>query len=245
MQSTLDFWPHPANLPGPMASLAQLLANHGRILLLDAAATTVQVGLLRTDQPDLWKTAETESGTALFTGAASCLAEAGLRMNEIAAFAFCEGPGSMLGIRIAAMAIRTWQAEKPRPAYAYGSLQVIATALAAVEPAPFSVIADARRESWHCLSVDRHGAVAPLRRVPTADLATGSEPLFQPRAFRAWAPAPRPASDCPYGVGDLLGTLRHKDLFTRTAEPDAFQHEAPSYRKWSSQVHSAESAARP
>jgi tRNA threonylcarbamoyladenosine biosynthesis protein TsaB len=227
-----------------MASLAQLLAHHGSILLLDAASKTVQVGLLRQDGTGVWRNSESESGKALFTGVDACLKTAGLRMADVAAFAFCDGPGSTLGIRTAAMAIRTWQAEKARPAYGYGSLQLIARALAASATAPFTVIADARRDTWHGVSVDSTGATGPLARMATGDLAATSGSLYQPVSFRSWAPSPRPTLDVSYHVAELLAALRDQDIFQPSSEPDAFLHEAPSYKKWSSQVHSAATAPR-
>jgi len=228
-----------------MATLAQLLASHGCILVLDAASANVQVGLLRRGAPPVWQRSPEESGRALFTGTEACLRDTGLGWPEVRAFLFCEGPGSMLGVRTAAMAIRTWQVESPRPAYRYQSLAILAHQLqVAGSPAPFSVIADARRESWHRLTVGATG-VGKLERVATPVLASSGELLFQPAAFRSWARPPRAARDCAYDVAALLAATGDLDLFTPTDAPDTFQHEAPVYKKWSAQVHSAATASRP
>src|SRR5258708_30764565 len=105
-----------------MSSLTQLLASHGRLLVLDASSTRVQVGLLRTGIPALWRGFDAEAGTGNFAGTEAVLQEAGSMLADIGAFVFCEGPGSMLGTRTVAMALPTWQVLKPRPAYAYQSL---------------------------------------------------------------------------------------------------------------------------
>ncbi len=226
-----------------MATLAQLLAHHRCILVVDAASTSVQTGLLRAGENALWRSAEGEAGQLVFQQAESCLQESGIRLADVSAFIFCEGPGSMLGIRTAAMALRTWQALHPRPAYRFQSLPLLAHFLArAGSPRPFTLIADARRESWHAVTADAAGVIAPLRRAPAAEIAAGTEPLWQPSAFRAWAPSPRSAQDCPYRLSDLLAQLAHLDLFAETPRPDAFQHEAPEYKRWSAEVHSAASA---
>lgn len=226
-----------------MATFAQLLAHHRCILVVDASSTHVQTGLLRAGQPAVWRIAEGEAGQLLFQQAEACLNEAGLRLAAVDAFIYCEGPGSMLGIRTAAMALRSWQALHARPAYCFRSLALLAHSLAlAGTPRPFSVIADARRDTWHTMTVDAAGAVGPLRRASSSTLAAGAEPLWQPATFRSWAPAPRATQDCPYHLPDLLAALPDLDLFTETTLPDAFQHEAPEYKKWSAEVHSAASA---
>jgi tRNA threonylcarbamoyladenosine biosynthesis protein TsaB len=219
-----------------MAALAQLLASHASILVLDAASTSVQVGLLRVGREATWRESPDEAGKALFVLADSCLREAGLRLNDVAAFVFCEGPGSMLGIRTAAMAIRTWQTEKPRPAYRYQSLTLLAHELRRTgEPPPFSVIADARRDTWHRVLVEDF--VSSLERIPTAELAASDEPLWQPVTFRTWSPSPRAVRDIAYPAGRLLAAHDGLDLFASAEAPDAFQHTAPEYKKWSAQIH--------
>lgn len=228
-----------------MPSLTQLLANHRSLLVLDAASTAVQVGLLRAGSPAVWRyTADAEAGTALFASSQAVLHEAGIKMEDVGAFVFCEGPGSMLGTRTVAMALRTWQVLKPRPAYAYQSLTLLAHDIVVVTGVrgPFSVITDARRESWNRVAVTADDAVQPLQRVSAADLAAGSEPLYSPPVFRAWATPPRKTRDYPYNVEALLKGHADRDLFRAVDAPDAFQHEAPEYKKWSAQVHSAATA---
>lgn len=226
-----------------MATLAQLLASHGCILVLDAASTTVQVGLLRTGAPAVWHTSPDEASKALFACSDACLREVGLKLDDVRAFVFCEGPGSMLGVRTVAMAIRTWQATLSRPAYRYQSLVLLAHELKRTgTPAPFSVIADARRDTWHNVVVTAAGQISPLRRTAAAELAASADTLFQPTAFRAWAPSPRATQDCAYHVAQLFAAHDEETLFTATDAPDAFQYEAPEYKKWSAQVHSAATA---
>jgi tRNA threonylcarbamoyladenosine biosynthesis protein TsaB len=230
-----------------MAALTQLLASHGCILVLDAASTTVQVGLYRPAANPVWKQSPEEAGQSLFANTESCLREAGCNLDDVGAFVFCEGPGSMLGIRTAAMAIRTWQSVKHRPAYRYQSLVLLAVELRrASATLPFSVVADARRDTWHCVSVpDPAGAGPTLRRVNAGDLAASGETLYQPASFRAWVSPPRATLNCEYEAARLFAAHAHLDLLTATDAPDAFQYEAPVYKKWSAQVHRLATTARP
>lgn len=224
-----------------MSSLTQLLASHGRLLVLDAASTRVQVGLLRSGAPALWRGFDGEAGTGIFAGTEAVLREAGGKLEDIGAFVFCEGPGSMLGTRTVAMALRTWQVLKPRPAYAYQSLAVAGYLAWTQSPRSFAVIADARRDTWHVQAVGADGRLAPLQRVAVATLPPGE--LLTPENFRAWAPLPRPAATASYDLAKIFPTLGDGDYFRPVEAPDAFQHEAPEYKKWSAQVHSAATAS--
>ena len=224
-----------------MATLAQLLATHGCILVLDAASSTVQVGLLRAGSAPLWQNSPEESGQSLFTCTAACLAAAGLGLRDVRAFVFCEGPGSMLGVRTAAMAIRTWQSEMPRPAYRYQSLALAAHAVWSQKPGQnFAVIADARRETWHCQTVGVDGGMSALQRLPLAALPTLA--LYTPGNFRAWSALPAAVAPCSYDLAGIFPTVADSDYFLPTSAPDAFQHEAPDYKKWSAHTHSAATA---
>lgn len=229
----------------PVPSVVQLLASHGSLLLLDAAATTVHTGLLRRGEAAVWERSEREAGWALFAGAEACLRRAGLGLPEVGALVFCAGPGSMLGARTAAMAIRAWQVATPRPAYHYLSLVLLARGLGRDGQGPCAVLADARRQTWHVVRVAADGRRGELHRVGAAELAAGGEPLVQPAGFRAWAAAPRPAREVVYDPPELFARLAEEDLLAATERPDGFQHEAPVYQRWTAQVHRAAPAVAP
>lgn len=199
----------------------------------------MQAGILRENAEPIWERSPDESGKAVFVLTQRCLESAGLPFSAIGGFIYCEGPGSMLGIRTVAMAIRTWQAAAaaPVPAYRYQSLTLVAQELKRRgTPAPFAVIADARRDSWHAVSVTAD-CNSLLQRIESAALAMRSDPLFQPAGFRAWTPPPREVRETPYDVGAMFAAHADEGLFDEAAAPDAFQYEAPEYKKWTAQVH--------
>lgn len=207
-----------------MPGLRQLLAAHAPLLILDAASARIQVGALRADGSSEWQASDEEAGVGLF----ACLEKLSLRPEGAAAFVFCEGPGSVLGIRTAAMAIRAWCVLQPRPVFAYSSLALVAHALA--DPSA-AVIADARRESWHHFQLGRG-----LRRIPMSEL-TGD--VIMPEHFRNWSLLPPNVRRTPYSVDELLTAAPDADLFRETPSPDAFLHEEPSYVTWTPRIHQA------
>ncbi|HXA15320.1 MAG TPA: peptidase M22 [Opitutaceae bacterium] len=215
-----------------MPSLRELITTHAPLLLLDAASTRVQVALFGSNGVARWAVADDEAGVALFRGVESL----GVDLAQVRAFAFCEGPGSILGIRTAAMALRTWNMLTPRPVFAFRSLEIVAHDLARRESLEnFSIIADARRGAWHCVEVHA-GATGPLRRVNATELAGA---LFMPENFRTWAALPAETRTTGYDLATLLPRVAEAELFRATEAPDAFLHEDPSYQTWTPRIHSA------
>jgi tRNA threonylcarbamoyladenosine biosynthesis protein TsaB len=209
-----------------MPSLSQILKEHSPLLLIDAASARIQVGLLAAGASPRWSSRSDEAGVGIF----ECLDELNAAIDSVRSFAFCEGPGSILGIRISAMALRTWNAIQPRPTFGYFGLAVVAQAMGRPDVA---VIADARRGLWHRLFLG--GALA---RVPASEL-TGE--LVTPEGFRHWDPLPPGVIQAQYDLADLFTreTVAGADLFRPAESPDAFLHQEPSYAKWVPHIHSA------
>jgi len=206
-----------------MPSLRQL-ERFAPLLLIDAASSRVQVGLVGPDGVGSWQTSDDEAGVAVFAG----VEKLGIDLGAVKAFAFCDGPGSVLGIRTVAMALRTWCVLEPRPVFAYCSLAVVAHAIGRND---VGVIADARREAWHHYQIGRG-----LRRVPATEL---DGDLVMPENFRAWAPLPANVRHVPYALAELWPRVADVDLLMETNAPDAFLHEEPSYVTWTPQIHRA------
>jgi tRNA threonylcarbamoyladenosine biosynthesis protein TsaB len=207
-----------------MPTLRELVAAHAPLLILDAASAVVQVGLFESEDRQRWQTVDGEAGVGIF----HCVEKLGVNLGEVRGFAFCEGPGSVLGIRTSAMAVRTWCVLQSRPVFAFLSLAVVAHALGRDE---VSVIADARRDSWHVYQMERG-----LRRVPSVDLRGE---FVMPENFRNWSELPSNVSRVPYSLADLLPRVADAPLFRVTDAPDAFLHEEPSYVTWTPQIHRA------
>jgi tRNA threonylcarbamoyladenosine biosynthesis protein TsaB len=206
-----------------MPSLRQLRAEFASMLLIDAASSRIQVGWL-TSSGDRWQICDDEAGVGVFAAIESLQID----LAKVDAFIFCEGPGSILGIRTVSMAVRTWNVFSPRPVFAYQGLALVAHALGRED---VTVIADARRDSWHTFR-----AGGKLERVPASDL-TGT--LVTPDGFRNWSALPIGVTPVSYVVADLLSNTAGQNLFRTTESPDAFLHQEPSYVTWSPQIHRA------
>jgi tRNA threonylcarbamoyladenosine biosynthesis protein TsaB len=221
-----------------MVSLNQLLKSHAQVLLIDSASATVQIGLWQNGRLSSWRKNTGEAGEQIFTGVDEVLRQAAVTLQSVDAFVFCDGPGSVLGIRTAAVALRTWSVLRERPCYAFCGLSVVAEHWARIKGRRhFAVIADARRDSWHHVDVDAAGTLSELKRVPTASL---SGDLLMPEGFRHWS-TPPPVETVSYALERLLPPISDSPLFQPAPAPDAFLHEEPVYQTWTPQVHRAPS----
>lgn len=241
MSALADSAAQPPAAPAATLSLAAIVATHSSVLVLDPCTIHVQAGVLRSGLTPLWHSGGDDSSIHLFAAAESCLRAADLAPGRVGAYVFCEGPGSQLGIRTAAMALRTWQAlrSSPAPVFAYRSLRVAALAHARHQPGPFAVVADARRDSWHAVRVAADGTASPVLRVARAELAEWPEPLFTPAGFRAWAQPPRPAGTCDYDCASMFANLGELPLLHAVADPEPWLSAPITYKTWTGERHRA------
>jgi tRNA threonylcarbamoyladenosine biosynthesis protein TsaB len=209
-----------------MPSLSQILRDYSRLLLIDASSGTIQVGLLGSQDKPRWASRTQDAGVGLF----ECVDELDVEIDSVGSFAFCEGPGSILGIRTSAMALRMWNVLRPRSTFAYVGLAVVARAVARPEVA---FIADARRGLWH-----RQTMGGKLERVPASELAGE---LMTPEGFRHWDPLPPGTSTTRYDLAKIFSMppVYDADLFREAPSPDAFLHREPEYAKWTPHIHRA------
>jgi tRNA threonylcarbamoyladenosine biosynthesis protein TsaB len=216
-------------------SLRQLLARHPSLLVIDTCSTRVEASVWRgaSGVPESIAALDGEASSALPAVVAKALEEAALPLRSLDAIAFCSGPGSVLGIRLAAASLRAWRALRPDLAlYAYPSLPLLATNHPAL-----AIIADARRETWHAVKA---GSPATLLRVPSAEVP-GLGPIGTPASFRRWSSLPEGTlvAELHYAPAALLAASPDAAFFEPAAEPDAFMHETPAYATWTPQIHRA------
>ncbi len=208
------------------------------VLGVDTCSTRVEVALWLgpATEPAHAIALDGEASAALPAAVARVLAAAGRGVRDLDAAAFCAGPGSVLGVRLAAATLRAWRAVRPELAlYSYLSLPPLAVAHPGL-----TILADARRDTWHAV---RPGAPHAVQRLATAELAAAA-PLATPAFFRRWStlPADLTPTELPWSAAALLAAAPDEDFFQAAPEPDAFQHEAPSYVAWTPHVHRAPAA---
>ena len=211
--------------------------RYARTLLVDASSYRVQVGLMGDRSWEVFYCSDTESLEAIFEGVAHCLKSAVIRLEQLHAFALCSGPGSVLGIRLAAMAVQTWRRIHPDEEailYDYRSLEAVAAILMHSGAAtPFHVLATLSQHMWYCLTVQdivRTGSIQSLCERDLKALPGKHYHLIQRRN----GPAP-PVSAEPlaYDLSSLPVVMDANGGIFRTVQtPEFFADGRLLYRKW-------------
>lgn len=212
----------------------------GPFLVLDAAMPTLSVGIWEKGR---WRALETSDNGALETLTAmvrNCLCMCDCSLADIKGFLYCEGPGSLLSLRVAVMALRTWQslATAPPPIYAYRSLELAARALLHIyEAGPdFAILAPARRRLWWHLPC-RNGATAELREISSEKAHQLSSPLYYLPQRKAWQAPPPHAAVMDYDLSRFAPLLDQPGLSHPAPSTPIFPADAPEYVKWQGNRH--------
>jgi tRNA threonylcarbamoyladenosine biosynthesis protein TsaB len=165
------------------------------------------------------------------------LADAKLPLADIRSFALCVGPGSVLGIRIAALAVRSWSALEPRPIFVWESLAALArSALVAGEQGPFLVAVESRLKRWHALEISADGTLGSPFEAEAAQLNSAGRRVLAssdaaPGVLTSYVVAPPPWSSLPTFFAQQ-GFLREEP------RPDAL-NVANDFATWSGERHRA------
>jgi tRNA threonylcarbamoyladenosine biosynthesis protein TsaB len=205
-------------------------------LVLDGSARVgVRVGVLREGR---WLgEAVTDEGAleATFACAEQALRVAGLSLAEIRSFAVCVGPGSILGIRVTALAARTWATLEPRPIFVWESLVAVAqAALVAGQSTPFVVALESRLRRWNTLVVtaaSEPGTVS--EREAEQVVALGWPIVSTSESAQAVFPSVRLL---PTPWATLPTLLADADLLRPDAKPEAL-NPAADFATWDGQRH--------
>ena len=211
------------------------------LLFLDASSLQVQVGILRGFEWLAFCECEREALDSLFSGIKGCLNSAKLRLEDLRGFVFCEGPGSVLGIRLAAMAINGWRSLPSHckaPVFAYYSLEAAAHLLLqrGVQP-PFSLISDYRRDLWNLITVFCDGGVSALSRVRAEEVRMLDQSLFYLNQRKQNNPPPSSIRNCNYTFAAAPRIFEESGLLRRVDGALPYSPEKPSYAKWNAQRH--------
>lgn len=214
--------------------------TEGFVLALDTGGYQTQVGLLH--QGD-WKGRLASPDPALeslFPMVRSLLTENRLHFDDLKAFLFCDGPGSILGLRIAASAISGWQrlVRHPLPILHYHSLELLRRHLIEAGADPGGVaFTDFRRQRWLGMRLKHSGAIMEwshqdLDRIP-------AEQRYYLPQRRGWGRPTVSHREVAYPFDELprrilepgFGVVRHMPELALPGKND--------YRRWSASRHRA------
>ena len=216
------------------------------ILILDASSKRVWVGVKPSANELVWEASEEDPSKSLFTLIRKVLQKTGLGLSQIGSVAFCEGPGSMLGIRTATMTLRAWKAIKlpaTKHLFAFSSLAIGGRLLETMERSSEEclLIIDARRDSWHAIPYPTPPD-AEIEIIENEKLASESRTLVTLDSFACWTKTDAKLVSIPY----LPQTAFENDLafghLRSVAEATPLSIRPSDFKKWIPKIHSAQAS---
>lgn len=179
---------------------------------------------------------------SLFDTVEAVLEKAGLELSQIRTFVYCEGPGSVLGLRLCAMAIETWRHihSAPSKLYGYNSLQFVAAALVQKEDkqAESLLITDWKKDYWNSLKI-LPGAVGEVHPIHASELAEWQGPLYHLPARKGWQKPPANAIEICYEPECLTQLLQFPGLLQARDQVELYNSGTNTFQKWTPERHRA------
>ena len=210
------------------------------LLLLDASTSVVQVGILYNGNWLAFCENKNESLNAIFIDTAKCLKKAQISMSQINGFLICEGPGSVLGLRLIIMAIKTWQSvllPQPSKVYLYRNLEIAAQLLLMqnVSP-PFHLISAFKKNIWNLITIKNHSNIQNLKPVNTQSLKILSDPVWYIRQRKDVYP-PRRVREFKYSLKLLPLLNKPYSFFHEIDDISKINIGKVDFPKWKNERH--------
>lgn len=207
-----------------------------RMLVIDSSSRRVCVGVFDSEGHLNTTSSEEDASVSLFPIIKDLFDESGTSLATLGSIAFCEGPGSMLGIRTAVMGIRTWQGAgflRDQSVFSFNSLNIGAEIVREAHPSEdrFLVATDARRNSWNTTRVEGPDADA-IRIIANADLEKDTLPLFSFHEFPTWTRTKAKIALLPYRPETVFASPTFPELLTPNPEVNPLNLRSMEFAKW-------------
>ena len=209
-------------------------------LVIDGSGSTVFAGVL--GQDGQWLASSEQAGApleSLFPTVEATLEAAQCSLPDIRSFIYCEGPGSVLGLRLCAMAIETWSRLYPESAnyYAYNSLQLTAALTCADTPGLDNalLVSDWKKGAWNAVKINQ-GHPGPTEVADDAMIAEWAGPLYHLPQRKGWQKPPPGATTVDYTPLRLPEAL---DRLKSTEGVELYASGINVFQKWTPERHRA------
>ncbi|MDE0577994.1 MAG: hypothetical protein OSB39_13690 [Opitutales bacterium] len=202
-----------------------------RLPLLVDASSQVQVGI--PDSKD-WLSLVREEKPALeslFVAIPKSLEEIDASISAIDAILFCEGPGSTLGLRVAATAVKTILREnEPSPTlFTYNALD-----LAAIMSNDFSrpILAPFRKGKRLLRSPISNSAIGSIEVLEEPISESLSKEALHLPSLRSWETLPEGLDVLDYDISRIAGLAGIAPILRPAEMPEVFTPLPAEFRKW-------------
>jgi tRNA threonylcarbamoyladenosine biosynthesis protein TsaB len=209
-------------------------------LVIDASGSSVFAGVLGKDGN--WLAQSAAEGAALeslFPTVDAILQATQLSFADLRSYIYCEGPGSVLGLRLCAMAIETWSRLYPASAHyhSYNSLQLCAALICADTPGigRALLVSDWKKGAWNAVTI-QDGRPGATDVADDAMIADWSGPLYHLPQRKGWQQPPANATAVDYHPARLPEVLH---LPTPSKGVELYASGINVFKKWTPERHRA------
>lgn len=214
-------------------------------LVIDGSGSAVFVGIL--DSELKWIAQTHQDGAPLeylFPTVKDTLESAGLKLCELRSFIYCEGPGSVLGLRLCAMAIETWSHLYPHTAkyFSYNTLQFCAQLISQnlATSAQALLVSDWKKGAWNAVIISS-GKPGTTTVMNDEAIAKFEGPVYHLPQRKGWQKPPENASTLNYKPEHLQTVLESDHLLTPTNGVELYSSGVNTFQKWTADRHRAPS----
>ena len=221
-----------------------MLPTNKASLVIDGSGIVVFAGLL--DDENQWLAKVESDGSPLeelFPLIEAVLTESALSLTDIGSYIYCMGPGSVLGIRLCAMAIQTWARLYPKSAqyYKYNSLQLSAHALLYATPdlEDALIVSDWKKGVWNALYI-RDGHVGETEIIDDSALINWENLIYHLPQRKGWQSPPNNVQTLRYDP-TIIDAIRDADgLLQITDRIELYGSGINTFQKWTPTRHRAQ-----
>ena len=223
--------------------MGNMLPSNKASLVIDGSGITVFAGLL--DAKNRWLAKAKRDGNPLeelFPVIEAVLAETGLSLRDIKSYIYCMGPGSLLGIRLCAMAIQTWARLYPKSFnfYKYNSLQLSAHGLLYATPdlKDALIVSDWKKGVWNALYI-RGGRVGATEVIDDSVLIDWENIIYHLPQRKGWQSPPDKVQTLIYDPSILNAIHDAEGLLQITDRIELYSSGINTFQKWTPVRHRA------
>ena len=201
-------------------------------LAVDASTSPIQVGIPSTSDWQVLHRVEAQALEGLFSATEKVLNDCGIKISKIKQVYFCEGPGSTLGLRLAAAFVRTlkWsQKSSGFKVFAYNALDlasILAPQKNAIIQAPFRV-------GFRFVRIPHIEAIKSEKKIIPEDEALAEYPnSYHLPDLRKRSKPVDPEKTLDYDLSLISGLDDLKTISKPCPDILPYNPKAPEFKKW-------------
>lgn len=218
----------------------------GSWIAIDASCPSLQVALFQEGK----LIDQTQTPTAAMEGLLHNIEQLCRRnhhpISETSGFIYGSGPGSILGIRLSLMAIRTWTTLHRIPTTKVMHCRSLAMAAAQYRETsntskvtPFLVCSEWKKDHWNCLIAEGPLNLQPIKVRSTEQLIAyeGTKLLVSQR--KLWTEPPASLQPVKYAFELLANARMRAELLHPVTDWEIYSPDESAYARWSGDRHRA------